>query len=155
MKRDTPHDCPRVEALSLLIDGEISGAALREIEAHAASCPICGTTLRDFRGLRSAFSALGNSPAGVDIAALIDARLPPRAPPRAAVRPSRPRSGWRWQLAPAGVAAAGLLAAGAYLGMLLGGGAAVSAARPPAIAVFDTVPPGGLCAAPICYGRGR
>jgi anti-sigma factor RsiW len=154
MKRDTPHDCPRVEALSLLIDGEISGAARREIEAHAASCPICGATLRDFRGLRSAFSALGDSPAGVDIAALIDARLPPRAPPRPA-RPAGQRSGWRWQLAPAGLAAAGVLATGAYLGMLLGGGAAVSTARPPAVAVFDAVPPGGLCAAPICYGQGR
>lgn len=151
MKRDTPHDCPRVEALSLLIDGEISESARREIETHAASCPICGATLRDFTGLRSAFSALGDSPAGVDIAALIDERLPPRAP----LRPARQRRGWRWQLAPAGLAAAGVLATGAYLGMLLGGGAAVSAARPPAVAVFDVVPPGGLCASPICYGRGR
>lgn len=151
MKPDTPHDCPRVEALSLLIDGEISARARHDIETHAASCPICGATLRDFSGLRSAFSALGDSPAGVDIAALIDARLPPRAP----ARPTRQPSRWRWQLAPAGLAAAGVLATGAYLGMLLGGGAAVSAARPPAVAVFDVVPPGGLCAAPVCYGRGR
>jgi anti-sigma factor RsiW len=151
MKRDTPHDCPRVEALSLLIDGEISGSARREIEMHAASCPICGATLREFSGLRSVFSALGDSPAGVDVAALIDERLPPRAQ----ARPARERSGWRWQLAPAGLAAAGVLAAGAYLGMLLGGGAAVSVARPSAVAVFDAMPPGGLCLAPVCYGRGR
>jgi anti-sigma factor RsiW len=151
MKPDTSHDCPRVEALSLLIDGEIAGIARREIETHAASCPICGATLRDFSGLRSAFSALGDSPAGVDVAALIDERLPPRAP----ARPARARSGWRWHFAPAGLAAAGVLATGAYLGMLFGGGGVVSAARTPALAVFDVVPPGGLCAAPICYGRGR
>ena len=151
MKSDTPPDCPRLEAISLLIDGEISGAARREIETHAALCPICGATLREFSGLRSAFSALGDRPAGVDIAALIDERLPPRTPGR----PARQRSGWRWQLAPAGLAAAGVLATGAYLGMLLGGGAAASTARPPAVAVFDVVPPGGLCTASICYGRGR
>jgi anti-sigma factor RsiW len=151
MKQDTPHGCPRVEALSLLIDGEISGSARSEIEAHAASCPICGATLRDFSGLHSDFRRLGDSPAGVDLAALIDARLPPRTPSRGVRR----RSGWRWQLAPAGLAAAGVLATGVYLGMLVGGGAAVGAARPPAIAVFDAVPPGGLCAAPICYGGGK
>jgi hypothetical protein len=105
--------------------------------------------LRDFSGLRSAFSALGDSPASVDIAALIDKRLPPRVP----LRPARERSRWRWQLAPAGLAAAGVLATGAYLGMLLGGGAAVSAARPPAVAVFDAVPPGGLCAADLLWAR--
>ena len=151
MKRDTPGDCPRIEALSLLIDGEISASARRAIETHAASCSICGATLRDFSSLRSAFSALGDSPAGVDVAALIDQRLPPRAP----LRPARRRSGWRWQLAPAGLAAAGVLATGAYLGMLLGGGAAVGLARPAAVAVFDVVPPGGLCVAPVCFGRGR
>jgi anti-sigma factor RsiW len=150
MKRDTPHECPRLEALSLLIDDEVSGSARRDIETHAASCPICGATLRDFSSLRSAFRALGESPAGVDIAALIDERLPPRAPSRRL----RPRSGWRWQLAPAGLAAAGVLATGAYLGTLLGGGA-VTVARPPAVAVFDVVPPGGLCVAPVCYGGGR
>ena len=152
MTMDTPHDCPRVEALSRLVDGEISGGARREIEAHAASCPVCGATLRDFGELRSAFSVLGGTSAGVDVAALIENRLPPRAQ----ARPAAPRrSGWRWQLAPAGLAAAGVLATGAYLGMLLGGGAAVGVARPPAVAVFDAVPPGGLCLAQACYGRGK
>ena len=151
MKRHPPHECPRIEALSLLIDGEIAGSARQEIEAHAAACAVCGATLRDFRELRSGLSMLGGTSAGVDVAALIGERLPPRTPERPAGR----RSGWRWQLAPAGLAAAGVLAAGAYLGMLLVGGAAVAIARPPAAAVFDAVPPGGLCMAPICYGRGK
>jgi len=153
MKRDAPHDCPRIEALSLLIDDEISGSARRDIEAHAASCPICGATLRDFGELRGTLGALGRTSAGIDIAALIDERLPPRPAP--AARPARRRRGWRWQLAPAGLAAAGVLATGAYLGMVLGGGGAVTVARTPAVAVFDAVPPGGLCVAPVCYGGGR
>ena len=153
MRRDTPDDCPRVEALSLLIDNAISGSARSEIETHAASCRVCGATLRDFGELRSALGALGRSSAGVDIAALILERLPPR--PALTASPARRRRGWRWQLAPAGLAAAGVLATGAYLGMVLGGGAAVTAARPPAVAVFDVVPPGGLCVAPVCYGGGR
>jgi anti-sigma factor RsiW len=148
VKRQT-HDCPRIEALSALIDGEMTGSARREIEAHAASCPICGAKLRDFRGLRIAFGGLGDTPLGVDVAALIDSRLPPRT----TAHPARRR--WRWQLAPAGLVGVGAIAMGAYLGMLLGGSAAVGVARPPALAVFDAVPPGGLCVAPVCYGRGR
>ena len=148
MKRDE-HDCPRIEALSALLDGEMTESARRDIEAHAMSCPICGATLREFSRLRAAFGRLGEGPAGADVAALIDSRLPPRT----TTRPARER--WRWHLAPAGLVAAGALATGAYFGMLLGGSAAVGVARPPAIAVFDAVPPGGLCVAPICYGRGR
>ncbi len=149
MRRDTACHCPRAEALSLLLDGEIAGSARREIEAHATSCPVCGAMLRDFGELRTALGALGAASARVDIAGLVDQRLPARAP----ARPARQRRGWRWQLLPAGFAAAGVLAIGAYLGMLLGGSAGVGVARPPAVAVFDAVPPGGLCVAPVCHGQ--
>jgi anti-sigma factor RsiW len=151
MRRDTAQECPRAEALSALLDGEISGRARREIETHAAACPVCGAMLRDFGEVRRGLDALGAAPPAVDIAALVDRRLPPRA----AGRPARQRQGWRWQLVPAGFVAAGVFATGAYLGMLLGGGAAVSVARSPAVAVFDAVPPGGLCVPPLCYGQGR
>ena len=151
MRRDQACGCPRSEALSLLLDGEIAASARREIETHAAACPVCGAMLRDFGELRTALGALGRACVGVDVAALVDARLPPRAAPR----PRPRRQGWRWQLVPAGLAAACMLATGAYLGMLLGGGAALGVARPPALAVFDAVPPGGLCLAPLCYSPGR
>lgn len=146
------HDCPRTEALSALIDGELAGRERDEIAAHAAACPLCGTVLADFGELRSHMEPLGRAAAGVDIAQLIESRLPARRRRAAAGR----RDGWRWQFAPAGLVAAGALAAGAYLGALLASGTAAVAARPPAMAVFDAIPPGGLCAGlPSCIRPGR
>ena len=155
MIRDTRSDCPHVEAISLLADGEIHADERRDIEAHVAACPLCGAALRDFQRLRTQLHALGNASAGVDVAALIADRLPPRVGPQARARaePRRPR--WRWQFAPAGFAAAGVLAAGAYLGVLLTGAPAAAVVRPAAVAVFDAVPPGGLCLGASCYDRGK
>jgi anti-sigma factor RsiW len=144
-------DCPRIEALSLLLDHEIHGRAREEIEAHAASCRVCGAALAEFRDVREALAALTDREPGVDVAALIENRLPPRAQSR----PVRRRTRRSWQWAPGGLAAAGVLATGAYLGMLLAGGTAVGAARSPAAAVFSATPPGGLCIAPVCYARGK
>jgi anti-sigma factor RsiW len=39
-----------------LIDGELDAGHAREVEAHAASCPRCGASLRDYRRLRQAIS---------------------------------------------------------------------------------------------------
>jgi anti-sigma factor RsiW len=151
MRPDTAQDCPRIEALSSLLDGEMPEIARAEIMAHAAACPLCGATLQEFRDLRSAFGALPDTGPGVDIAALIGDRLAPRTE----ARPTPRRIRRRWELAPAGFAAAGVLAMGAYLGMLLAGGTTVHVAQSPAMTVFSAVPPGGLCLAPTCYGRGR
>ena len=150
--RDTTLQCPRIEALSALIDDELHGAARADIERHAASCPLCGATLREFANLKNTFSALEPAPACPDIASLIEPRLAQQQP-----RPGRSRSlrVSPWRLAPAGLAAAGVLASGAYLGLLLAGGTAMGAARPAVIAVFDAVPPGALCAGAGCYARGR
>lgn len=150
--RNTTLQCPRIEALSALIDDELPGVAREDIERHAASCPLCGATLREFGDLKNTFFALEAAPVCPDIASLIEPRLPqPRLPP---ARPRQVRA-WPWRLAPAGLAAAGVFASGAYLGMLLAGGTAVGAARPAAIAVFDVIPPGALCAGAACYARGR
>jgi anti-sigma factor RsiW len=140
-----------VEALSLLLDNEIHGSAREEIESHATSCPLCAAALAGFRDLRGALRALPDVGPRVDVAALIAGRLEQRV--RSA--PPRPRRRWHWQLAPATLAGAGVLAMGAYLGMLLAGGTAVSAARPAALAVFSAAPPGGFCLTAACYGRGR
>jgi anti-sigma factor RsiW len=135
----------------MLFDGEIAGSARRETEVHAASCAICGAMLRHFGELRTALSMLDEAPAAVDIAALVDNRLPPRP----AAHPVRQRQGWRWEFLPVGLVGAGVLATGAYLGMLLGAGATVGVTRPAAMAVFDAVPPGGLCLPPVCYRQGK
>ena len=151
MRRDIPHGCPRIEALSSLVDDEIWGSARDEIQDHAAACPLCGATLQAFRDLRRDLQALPDTGPGVDIATSIGDRLPPRTK----ARPTRRRIPWRWEFAPTGLAAAGVLALGAYLGMLLAGGTTVQVARSPAATVFGTVPPGGLCLTAGCYERGR
>ena len=145
-------DCPRIEALSALLDGELSRHDRDEIAAHAAVCPSCSPVLLQFSELSSELSALEGTCAGVDIAALIE----PRLPKREQARPARPPRRARWQLAPMGVAAAGVLALGAYLGLLLGGGAVSVVGQPAAMAVFDAIPPGGLCVGlAACAAPGR
>ena len=140
------HDCPRAEALSALIDDELAPAEAEEITAHASRCPVCGGTLRRFVELHSSLAGIGDVDPGVDIAALVQPQLPPREPAKA--RRARRRS--PWQLAPFGVAAAGVLATGVYLGMLLTGGSAMVITRTAPMAVFDAVPPGGLCVGSLC-----
>lgn len=154
MKERTQSECPRTEQLSALIDGELAGAARAEIETHAGSCPLCGAMLREFGELRVALKPLAAARPGFDLAPLIDQRLTAggwRA------RPVRGRNWWQvWQLLPSGLAAAGMLSAGVYLGALLVGGAGVTALEPAAMAVFNAVPPGALClGSPSCYSPGR
>ena len=139
-------DCPRAEALSAMIDGELSPREHEQITAHAAVCSLCGAMLRQFVEVRDELLGSPDPDAGVDIAALVEPQLPPMQPaPRARERQHRP-----WQLAPMAAAAAGVLATGVYLGMLLMGGSAAMATRPTAIVVFDAIPPGGLCVGALC-----
>ena len=100
------NDCPHAEALSALVDGELSASEREEITAHAAACPVCGAMLRQFAGLRNTFSSIGDADPGVDIAALVEPQLPPRQPARA----PRARRLSAWQLGPMGLGAAGVLA---------------------------------------------
>lgn len=145
-------ECPRIEEISALIDGALTGRARDEIEQHAAACAACGMALRNFETMRSRLQMLRDTRCEADIAALIEERLPTRAPGRERERPRK--WDYAWQLAPRGLAAAGVLAVGVYLGLLAAGG--TTAVRPAAFAVFDPVPPGALCAGqPWCGPGGR
>ena len=150
----TQPDCPRTTQLSALIDGELPVRPRDEIARHAAACPLCGAMLRELTELRQALQPLRETGPGIDLAPLIEPRLAARGR-----RPPAPRAApwWQvWQLLPSGLAAAGVLAAGVYLGALLAGGASVSATQLTTMAVFDPIPPGGLCAGlPSCYPRGK
>jgi hypothetical protein len=150
MNDETTAGCPRIEDISALIDGVVTGRAGDAVRAHAAHCPLCGKTLRDFAAMGTRLQALRDTRCDVDLAALVGPRLPARAP-------AAPKRHWGdlWQLLPSGMGAAVALAVGAYLGLLLvaGGGTAL---RPAAMTVFDAVPPGALCAGlPSCSPRGR
>lgn len=153
MNDETAAGCPRIEDISALVDGELSGRAADALKAHAAHCPLCGATLRDFAAVSTQLQALRDTRCDVDLAAIVGPRLRPRLP----ARRKKPARHWGslWQLAPGGLGAAVALAAGAYLGLLLvaGGGAAP---RPAGMTVFDAVPPGAVCAGlPLCSPRGR
>lgn len=153
MNLAVPSACPRTEDLSALTDGELTGRARDELAAHAAECPSCGAMLRDLSGLRVALQSLADAKPGIDLAPAIGQRLAARR------RPSHPEgahgrhTGWR--LVPSGFAVAGVLAAGVYLGALLVGGTGMAVTQPAAMAMFDPVPPGGVCAgAGSCYPTG-
>ena len=144
--------CPRTEAISALIDGELSEAAAQELRLHAAQCAQCGSALREFTGLRTDLRALREIRSDVDIAALVLSRLPKPAVPRR--KPAR-HWGGLWQLGPRALGGAAALGVGAYLGLTLvaGGGVAL---RPAAMSVFYGEPPGAYCAGlPSCSARGR
>ena len=153
MNDETPSDCPRIDDISALLDGMLTGRAGVEMKRHAANCPLCGAALRDFEALSTRLQTLRDTRSDIDLAALIGPRLGPRVP----ARRRKPVRQWGdlWQLVPGGLAAAGAVGVGAYLGLLLvaGGGTAL---RPAAMTVFDAVPPGALCAGlPSCSPRGR
>jgi anti-sigma factor RsiW len=153
MNDEITADCPRIEDISALMDGVLTGRAGDELKAHAARCPLCGAALREFTAMSAQLQVLREDRLDVDLAAIIGPRLPPRVP----ARKKRPLRLWGdlWQFAPGGLAGAVALGAGAYLGLMLvaGGGTAL---RPAAMTVFDAVPPGAVCAGlPLCSPRGR
>ncbi len=153
MRPEQQPECPRTEQLSALIDDELAREPREDIANHAAACPLCGAMLRELTEQRSLLHSLAATGAGVDLAPGIERRLARRRGPR---QKAVEGAWWRgWRLAPAGLAAASVLATGIYSGALLTAGAGI-AARPAAMAAFDPVPPGGICVGvPSCYPRGR
>jgi anti-sigma factor RsiW len=144
--------CPRIEALSALVDEALAERERVEIEAHAATCPVCGAALARLNGLRTDFAALRRPRVGIDLAPAVAERI--RAARRAQpARPARaPRRGW-WQGLPVAVGTAAALGAGAYLGAFLVAGGGAPSVRPGIeMSAFGTVPPGGLCLGPACGG---
>jgi anti-sigma factor RsiW len=89
------------DAISAFLDNELASAALREAEAHLATCPECQTELGDIAGVRAAVRALPVHP------------WPPGRweelighPP--SVRPIRPARRALWGVAAAAAAAVAL-----------------------------------------------
>lgn len=139
------NDCRNSAQVSAYVDGELAPGALREFEAHLSACTACSKLLLDVQALRAAFRALPDERPGFDLNALLDQRLATRRP-----HPLRPKRGlpW-WQWVPSGLAAAASVAGGLALGSMMAGTSAALASPPPEVmAVFDLVPPGGLCLLP-------
>lgn len=128
--------CPNQTDLSAYFDGEASPTERERIERHAAQCTRCGAALQDWRVVAAALRTDARLPA--DLAPALWRRLHPAPAPR----PAR----WRWSLLPLSFAATATVAAGLLLGTAL---VHALAPAPPAgsatMALFDPVPPGGIC----------
>lgn len=149
--------CPRIEDISALVDGELGASAARELKMHAAQCAACGPVLLRFTAMHIEFQGLRDVRSDVDIASLVLPQLPqpkPRAQPQVPRRRPSPWGGLA-QLGPRAVGGAAALGIGAWLGLSLVAGGA-GALRPAAMSVFDGEPPGAYCAGlPSCTSRGR
>ncbi len=148
------NDCGMRVHLSAYADGELAGALRAGIEAHLQDCPGCTAALRELEALRGAFRALPPLAAGVDLAPVLWPRLE-----RERAAGLWPRAGaYRgWRLAPLSLAAAATVVIGVFLGTLLvHGPAPVGGAPGAAMALFDPVPPGGIClASRLCPPAGK
>jgi anti-sigma factor RsiW len=150
----TQESCPRIEALSALVDDALTGPERAAIEAHAAICPVCGASLARLNELRASFAALPAPRVGFDLATAVEGRIRAAERPQRA-RPVRERAHW-WQALPAAVGAAAALSGGAYLGsFLVAGGGAVASRSAIEMSAFGTVPPGGICLGAGCGPGGQ
>jgi hypothetical protein len=132
------------------MDGMLTGRAGDEMRAHAAHCPLCGRTLRDFTVLSTRLQGLRDARCDVDLASIVGARLPGPAAPR---RKQQRRWSALWNFAPTGLAGAAALGVGAYLGLLLVVGSG-TALRPAAMAVFDGAPRRPVAGLPLAHHVG-
>ena len=111
------------------------------MEAHLASCPACSKLSGALAALRTSFRSLPDEGLGFDIVPLVDARLAEHRQ-----RATRPQRRWSlWPLLPQAAAAVASVAGGLALGSLMMTGASAAAPRAAVMAVFDAVPPGGVC----------
>ena len=145
----TKLDCPRVEELSAYVDDALEPDALAALAVHLGACADCRKTVHGFRELHTALRDLAGARVGQDLAPRLQVALAGSGA-RVLRRPAR-----LWRVLPLPLAAAASLLLGVFLGGLL---VHIPAAAPvsPAMAVFDVVPPGGICmSAGPCSPQGR
>ncbi len=151
---ETPNmttDCPRIADLSAYLDGELSAPARAALETHLHACATCDEHLAALTGLRRGVTALGRETVGFDLAPRLRHRL------GAATAPAQPWWPRPWGWLPLSFAATATVVVGVFLGSLLvrtTGGALDASA--PAMALFDPIPPGGIClSARPCHPQGK
>lgn len=150
--------CPRFDALSALIDDALTPAERADALAHVERCAACAAALADLRALGERFAALPPERLGYDLGAVIEARLAADAAAKRTTRIAAARRalrtrwrGWQRRLAEfavPGLAGAAALVVGLYLGANLLRAPEPDLPRVAMMAVFGTMPPGTVCAAP-------
>jgi anti-sigma factor RsiW len=152
-----PEPCPRIEALSALIDGELGEADRRAVQSHADQCPVCAPVLAGFRRLHLRFAALEATAPAFDLAPEVDRRIDAAvgAHPRGRRPTARPtaRTPW-WRLAILAPAGAAAVSVGLWLGAALPAAAPGAQATTAQMVPFSTIPAGALCPVPLACGGG-
>ncbi len=127
--------CIKSTALSAYIDGELSDIETGELRSHLATCDLCQEMLEDSRYLRRDLRAIPCATVGFDLAPILQGKL-------AAHQQHVAR---RWGALPLSFAASLTVALGILLGSILANAPTRANTAPPAMALFDPIPPGGLC----------
>ena len=139
---NTQEPCPRIEALSALMDGELGEPDRMAVQAHADRCPVCAPVLAEFRHLHARFAALDSTTPDFDLAPEVDRRIGAAigAGLRKPTPPSRPaRAPW-WQLALLAPGGAAAVSVGLWLGAALPAAAPSAQATAVQMVPFSTVP---------------
>ncbi len=133
--------CPQYNKISTYLDQAMAVLERAQFATHVETCPLCQHQLEAMAAMQQNLRDLPSPVLGFDLAARLQDRIG-----SSAVQRQPARSFW-FAWAPGGLTAAASLACGIWLGALLTGGAVSSAPPTVMVRVFDSVPPGGLCAA--------
>lgn len=131
--------CKRSEDLSAYLDGELDQKTRLNLEMHLGNCFACKEMLQDLRCLHGYFQGLPHQEVGFDLTPVVLAGLGRKAPSTT----RGPRFSW-WQLLPVSFTAVATLSLGVFLGTSLIG-KPDAAVTTPTLALFDPIPPGGIC----------
>lgn len=144
--------CPNTSELSAYVDGELSETSRQRVNDHLAQCFHCAAALRELRHFRAMFAPLRERQVGFDLAPLIRARL----------SVSAEETPVRWlgwcipDLMPFSLTIAATMVAGIFIGVQLTVPGAVPSLETETMAMFDPVPPGGICVGHAsCYNKGK
>jgi anti-sigma factor RsiW len=129
--------CIKSTALSAYIDGELSDIETGELELHLETCDLCQSMLGDLQHLQRNLRAMSPAAVGFDLTAILQRKL--------AAGEKRSRLAPRWGVLPLSFAAALTVTFGILLGSVLANAPAWGNNAPQAMALFDPIPPGGLC----------
>lgn len=130
--------CRKSEELSAFLDDELDEASRLKFETHLGGCFACQKMLHELRCLRECFQSLPQHEMSFDLAPVVLAEPRRKAP---ATRH------WRfslWPLLPVSFAAAATISLGVFLGFSLTGKPDAELVAP-TLAMFDPIPPGGVC----------
>lgn len=140
--------CINSVALSAYVDGELSDEETMVLERHIENCKPCQEMLRKLRCLRTNLQAMPIGAIGFDLTPVLQERR--------AARHKRSRMAPSWAVLPLSFAATITITVGILLGTFLSPTPAYSTTMPPAMALFDPIPPGGVCSGfESCYPNGR